>query len=84
MPKKKRPLKIIERKLGREECRGLCWFDKKMIEIDPRLEPKDRLFTLIHESLHWAFPELSETAILKAERKIGKIIWEQNYRRILQ
>lgn len=54
------------------------------IEIDPRLPPRDYLGTLIHEALHCVFPELSESAVVKAERRITRLLWRANYRRVDQ
>ncbi len=81
MPKK---LTLKERKLGRERAAGQAFPDDGLIEIDPRLEPRQWLSTLIHEAVHMAFPEATENRVVKAERIITRILWRANLRRIHQ
>jgi len=54
------------------------------VEIDPRLSPKRELETLTHESLHLAFPEMSEKDVDRAGKVVSKVLWQENYRRVLQ
>ena len=82
-------IKVVYKKLGRHkvkkgDCVGLAHVDKNLIEIEERLLAKDKFKTLIHELCHMAFPEYSETKILKAERIIGNILWNEGYRKIEQ
>lgn len=72
--------KVIQRKLGRSKALGLADVDKKVIEIDPRQRPKQYLDTLIHEALHIAFPDLSETQVKKKTKIIRDVIWNHQYR----
>lgn len=72
---------IVERKLGREDALGQCIYDKG-IEIDPRLKPKDRLDTVIHEVLHWQNPHRSEKWVIKTAHAICRSLWKDNWRRI--
>jgi len=72
--------KVIIRNLGRQKAFGLADTEKKIIEIDPRQKPKQYLDTLIHESLHVSFPEMSETKVSKAAKEIRDIVWDHNYR----
>ncbi len=81
MPKRKK-IKVIERKLGREKAMGQAWMGEDLIEIDNRLNNKEYLFCLLHEVLHICFPNLSEKEVLKYEKVFGKTVWEQGYRRI--
>jgi hypothetical protein len=74
--------KIKEKKLGREKALGQCFSDG-LIEIDPRQDSKEYLFTLIHECCHYHFPELTEEQVVKIENSIGQVIWDKNYRRIM-
>jgi len=39
---------------------------------------------LCHEICHLEFPELSESRIDAMGKAIAKIIWAQNYRRVVQ
>lgn len=48
---------------------GLCHFDKKCIEINPK---SDMLSTLLHEMLHSINPEWSEEKVLQQEAIIMK------------
>ena len=79
MPSK---IKIVERKLGRENCIGLYDEDNSKIELEIRLKSKERLLVLIHELLHHCFKNLSEKEVLKYEKIIGNALWEDGYRRI--
>jgi hypothetical protein len=79
-----RKLILKERKLGRERAAGQAFTDDGLIEIDPRLEPRQWLSTLIHEALHMAFPEVPEDRVVKAERIITRILWRANMRRTHQ
>lgn len=81
MPRK---LILAERKLGRERAAGQAFTEEGLIEIDPRLEPRQWLSTLIHEAVHMAFPEAPEDRVAKAERTITRLLWRANIRRIHQ
>jgi hypothetical protein len=75
---------LKERKLGRERASGQAYPDDGLIEIDPRLMPRQWLSTLIHEAVHMAFPEAPEPSVAKAERVITQILWRAGIRRIHQ
>jgi len=75
-------VKVRERKLGREGADGLAYLGKNKIEIDPRLGPKERLFTLVHEGHHIAHDDDSEVAATKSEKIIGQILWDDGWRRV--
>jgi hypothetical protein len=75
---------VIERKLKRERATGLAFFDEARIEIDPRQRPKEWLSTLVHEALHFAFPDMDEARIAAAEKKIADILWRAGVRRVHQ
>ena|SRR5438552_15413866 len=75
---------LKERKLGRERASGQAYPDDGLIEIDPRLTPRQWLSTLIHEAVHMAFPEAPEPSVAKAERVITAILWRAGIRRIHQ
>lgn len=77
-------LKIIDKKLGRNKAWGLCYQGDGLIEIDPRQTPKNYFFTCIHELIHEAFHELSEKEVKRAEKIIGKALWDLNYRKVSQ
>lgn len=73
-------VEIIERKLGREKALGQAWND--LVEIDPRQDPKEYLDTAIHELLHIAQPELSESKVVQISRLISSKLWKLGFRRI--
>lgn len=81
MPKK---LVLTERKLGRERAAGQAFPEDGLIEIDPRLKPRQWLSTLVHEAVHMAFPEAEERSVARAERVITRILWRAGIRRIHQ
>jgi hypothetical protein len=76
-------IKIIYRKLGREQAYGVSSSDG-IIEIDSRLKSKKHLEVLIHEILHILQPKDSEDAIIKKSVTLTKILWKEGYRRIDQ
>ena len=39
---------------------------------------------LAHEALHIAFPEMSEKDVDRAGKLISSVLWQENYRRIVQ
>jgi hypothetical protein len=87
MPRKKaKKVKVIWRPLGKERAWGQATTDPAhpVIEIDPRLSPQRELETLTHESLHLAFPEMSEKEVDRAGKVVSSVLWQENYRRILQ
>ena len=82
MPKR-RKLKIVERKLGREKAWGLCWQGENLIELDPRLKGKKKLNLACHELAHLVFPSIeSEREIERIARIFANALWSLNYRQI--
>lgn len=79
---KKNKIKIVERGLGREGVWGFCYKEDNLIELDKNLMGKRRLMVLCHELVHKIAPDMSESAVLKAERILGNALWSQGYRRV--
>lgn len=75
-------IKVVSKKLGRERAMGQAHKSAKLIEIDPRLKPKEDLETTVHEVLHVVRPELDETAVDNAGMVIANILWKRGYRRV--
>lgn len=73
--------RLVERKLGRERAYGLCWSGGP-IEIDPRQRSQQRLDTIIHELLHHAMPDLSESRVVTIARTIRRTLWADRWRRV--
>jgi hypothetical protein len=85
MKKKRKKVKVIDKKLGREKLHGQVWGymdDNPLIEIDPRLKSKERLIILVHEAMHVSFPNMAEKRVIRAGKLIGSILWTDGYRRI--
>jgi predicted metallopeptidase len=76
-------IKIVYRKLGREQAYGVSSSDG-IIEIDERLRSKKHLEVLIHEILHILNPRDSEGTIIKKSVTLTKLLWKEGYRRIDQ
>jgi hypothetical protein len=76
-------IKIVYRKLGREQAYGVSSSDG-VIEIDSRIRSKKHLEVLIHEVLHILQPEDSEEDIIKKSVTLTKILWKEGYRRVDQ
>ncbi len=80
----RKAIRVIERKLGREKALGLAYHDDGEIHIEPGQEPQTFLWTLLHELLHIAYPDLTERQIRKGERILGETLWAMRYRRTSQ
>ena len=76
-------IKIIYRKLGKEQAYGIASSDG-IIEIDSRLKSKKHLEVLLHELLHILQPKDSEDMVIKKSVTLTKILWQEGYRRIDQ
>lgn len=53
----------------------------RIIEIDPRQSPKNRLDTLIHELLHAVKPAMPEKEVIKVAAAIRDGLWKDGWRR---
>ena len=76
--RKPKPVKVVWRKLGRERAWGQATIGEDLIEIDPRLGAKRQLEVLCHEQVH-----LSEGEVDKAGKALAKMLWAQDYRRVM-
>lgn len=74
-------IKIIYKKLGREQAHGIAESDGN-IYLDPRLKGKKHLEILLHEVLHLLYPNDSELAIIKKSITLTKVLWKEGYRRV--
>ncbi len=82
---KRKKIKVIERKLGRERAWGLSYKGDNLIEIDSRLKGKKKLLIIVHELLHQALmDENNEKEIHRVAIIISNGLWGQNYRRVDQ
>jgi hypothetical protein len=80
--KRRRRIKFSFRKLGKR-CYGIAWNEEqiRLIEIDPRLSCRDTLCTAVHEALHLADWDMSETKVLKVAGAITDVLWRMGYRK---
>ena len=74
-------IKIIYRKLGKEQAYGISSSDG-VIEIDERLRGKKAMEILIHELMHLTNPKDDEKTIIRKSVTLTKILWNEGYRRI--
>ena len=74
-------IKIIYRKLGKEQAYGICSSDG-VIEIDERLKGKKHCEILIHEILHLLNPKDDEKTIIRKSVTLTKVLWSEGYRKI--
>ena len=72
--------RVVRRKL--DDCVGLADFEDGIITIDPRQSKKEYLSTLVHEWLHLAIPSANERNIIKLEKSLARLIWNNGYRKI--
>lgn len=84
--KKTKKVKVVWRPLGREQAWGMATPDPEhpLIEMDPRLSAPRELETLTHEALHIAFPDMSEKEVDRAGKVVSRVLWQENYRRVVQ
>ena len=73
-------IKIIYKKLGRERAYGLA--DHESVHIDPRLKGKKHLEILIHECLHYLYPDKTEEEVVADSIKLTKTLWHDGYRKV--
>jgi hypothetical protein len=84
MAKHKKPIRVVERKLGKNKCVGVFWPHRNLVEIDPRQSSKEYLNTLVHELLHAACPEMTEEGVIRVANLVARHLWKQKYRKILE
>ena len=83
--RKRRPPKVVYRKLGREQAWGMAIHDGRTGEIfiDPRLSPRRELEVICHEQLHISLPNLSEREIDRLGKEVSDTLWRLNFRKVL-
>jgi rhodanese-related sulfurtransferase len=82
-PRKRKAVKVVVAKLGRQRCIGLAIEEdgKQTIVVDPRQPEKERLNTLIHEAIHLADFDIPEAKVIRLANKAADVVWRQGYRR---
>ena len=81
--RKRKAVKVIDAKLGRQRCIGLAIEEdgRQTIVVDPRQPEKERLNTLIHEAIHLADFDIPEAKVIRLANKAADVVWKQGYRR---
>lgn len=82
MAKQRKKIKVVYRKLGKEQAVGQAFLDERLIEIDSRVKGRSKMDTIIHETLHIILPELSETSVIEKAREMTTTLWDQGYRQV--
>lgn len=77
-------VKVVHRKLGKEQAWGQAHVDGNKIELDIRLKGYRYLLYAIHEHTHMLHPEWSETRVKKESSKIAMFLWERGFRKVDQ
>lgn len=80
MPAKPRRLTVKYEKLGRSRTWGLC-HEELPLRIDERAKGKKHLEILLHEALHFLYPNRSEKEITKESIILCNTLWHEGYRR---
>ena len=74
-------IKVIYKKLGREQAHGIAESDG-VIYIDPRLKGRKLLEIYIHEVTHLLYPEASEEEVIEKSVILTKLLWRLGYRMV--
>lgn len=79
---KRKDIKYIHKKLGKERAWGRADSDRFIIEIDERLKGKKHFEISIHESFHLLFPESSEEDVVEKSIILTNLLWKMGYKRV--
>ena len=74
-------IKIIYKKLGREQAHGIAESDG-IIYIDPRLKGRKMLEIVLHECLHILNKTDDEETIIRKSVTLTKVLWSEGYRKV--
>lgn len=80
--KVKPPIKVVYRKLGKEQAHGLAFKEERVVHIDPRLNGEDTMHTIIHEIIHIQNPKWPEIKVQGHAREMFEILWREGFRRV--
>jgi hypothetical protein len=84
---KRKPIKIVYRKLGRHKVDGigvdgLAYKEDREIHIDSTVRGFPLLETLIHEIQHCQNPKCAEIKITGHAKELALLLWEQGFRKV--
>lgn len=77
---KKKPIKIVFKKLGRSKADGLAYKEDRVIFIDITLKGVNMLDTILHELAHVQQPDLSEESVTEYAKETADILYKIGYR----
>ena len=80
--KRRRAVKVIEKKLGREHARGQCYMGEGLIVLDPRQRAKEYCNSLLHELLHHVLPNRGHSFIYRTAGTMTEALWDAGFRRM--
>ena len=52
------------------------------IWVHPEISEKNKLNTTTHESIHAAYPELTEQQVIDGSDLIAEVLWKSGYRKV--
>ena len=64
-----------------EPIHGITVKAAGVVIIEPCAETRDRLNTVVHETLHASKPNLSEAEVDRIATDVAKVLWRAGYRR---
>lgn len=79
---RRKRIKVVYTKLGRQKAFGQAHSDGNVIEIDERVKGKKHLEILLHEAFHIISPEKEEEQIVSESVMLTNLLWQECYRRI--
>jgi hypothetical protein len=77
---KKKPIKVVHGKLGRQGAVGLAYAEERVIILDPRLKGFEYLETAIHEVIHCQNPKWPEITVEARAKEMADILWTLGFR----
>lgn len=79
---KRKLIKVVYCKLGRNKVWGLADCENNIVELDERLKGKKHLEILTHELVHVLLNSLSESEVERVSINLTNVLWREGYRRI--
>lgn len=80
--KKRKRIKVVYRKLGRDRVWGYAHKGDNLIELDERLRGRKHLEILLHEMIHILLPEADEEEVVRLSVQATMLLWTEGYRRV--
>ena len=71
--------KVSDPDRPKEKFVGMCWHDKRTIDVCVDQPPKEVSETTIHEGIHALFPFLTEEVVDQAARELNELLWAAGF-----